>query len=58
MHLNMNTYKIIIKPIDTFYFGSEKTFNPADGSKANYLVKSQMMPQQTTVLGMLRYALF
>ena len=53
----MNTYKVKIKPVDTFYFGSERKFNPADDSGTNYLVESLTTPQQTTILGMLRYAL-
>jgi CRISPR-associated protein Cmr3 len=53
----MNTYKIKIKPVDTFYFGGEKKFNPADSTDSNYLVESLRTPQQTTILGMLRYAL-
>ena len=53
----MNTYKITIRPVDTFYFGSEKKFNPADTTESNYLVESLKVPQQTSVLGMLRFAL-
>jgi CRISPR-associated protein Cmr3 len=53
----MSTYKIKIKPVDTFYFGGEKKFNPADSTDSNYLVESLKTPQQTTILGMLRYAL-
>lgn len=50
-------YKINLQPIGSFFFGSEKKFNPADGGKANYLVVSRLFPQQTTLLGMIRYSL-
>ncbi|MDZ4667978.1 MAG: type III-B CRISPR module-associated Cmr3 family protein [bacterium] len=50
-------YLVTIQPIDRYFFGTEKGFLPADGSKSNYLVRSSKLPQQTTLLGMLRYAL-
>lgn len=49
-------YKITFTPVDSYFFGSEKSFNPVEG-KSNYLVKSLKVPQQTTLLGTLRYAL-
>jgi CRISPR-associated protein Cmr3 len=49
------TYKITLTPLDTFFFGGETTFGSGDG--ANYFAKSNLFPQQTTLLGMLRYQL-
>jgi len=54
---NKYSYLVTAQPIDRYFFGSEKTFLPADGSKVNYLVRSMIMPQQTTLLGMMRYAI-
>jgi CRISPR-associated protein Cmr3 len=51
------THLITLRPIDKFFFGSENTFNTADGGKSNYLVASRYFPQQTTLLGMLRLEL-
>lgn len=53
--MNTNqTYLVTLRPTGNFYFGSEKHFS--FGGK-NYLVKSNPFPQQTTLLGMLRYEL-
>lgn len=51
------THLITLRPLDKFFFGSENTFNTADGGKSNYLVASRYFPQQTTLLGMLRLEL-
>lgn len=64
------TYKITLKPIGAFYFGGEESFTSApldaifDKEKENtkkyfqkrqeYFAKSEMFPQQTQLLGMLR----
>lgn len=53
----MGKYRMKIEPTGTFYFGSERKFNPVDGERNNYLVHSRVFPQQTTLLGMLRFAL-
>lgn len=50
----MSTYLIKLCPIDRFYFGNDVTFGP---DNANYFVRSNHFPQQTTLLGMLRYYL-
>lgn len=50
-------YKINLVPIGSFYFGNEKKFNPFGEERSNYLVESLLFPQQTTLLGMLRYSL-
>lgn len=41
-------------PLNTFFFGGEKTFTTPSG-ETNYFARSNRWPQQTTVLGMLRY---
>ncbi|NVK64973.1 MAG: hypothetical protein HWE22_10320 [Flavobacteriales bacterium] len=46
-------YLIKLTPHSYFFFGGERTF----GDKANYLVKSNDFPQQTALLGLIRYQL-
>lgn len=54
----MADYQIKLTPIDTFFFGGEKhTKNGDDKLVANYFVESNPYPQQTTLLGLLRYYL-
>lgn len=50
-----NTMKYIIKlkPLAPYFFGGEVTFG--DGSNQNYLVKSNLLPQQSALLGLMRY---
>ena len=46
------------KPIDTFFFGQENKYRKKKGGlsyEAEYFQVSSYFPQQTTVLGMLRY---
>ncbi len=50
----MNTYLIKLTPHDKFFFGTDKEFG---ADNRNYFVKSGYFPQQTTLLGMLRYQL-
>lgn len=52
----MSTYTYLIKltPLDKFFFGQKKTFGD---DNANYFVYSSHFPQQTTLLGLLRYQL-
>jgi len=49
--------KITLSPLDKFFFGGEVVFG-ADGGQGerrrSYLVHSNVLPQQTTLLGMLR----
>jgi len=47
-------YLCTLEPVDTFFFGGETTFGD-DGT--NYYAKSNRLPQQTSLLGMLRYLL-
>lgn len=46
-------YKISLRPLDYFFFGGEQTFG--SGARANYFAKSNLFPQQTTILGVLRH---
>jgi CRISPR-associated protein Cmr3 len=48
-------YLIKLTPLDTFFFGGESTFG--EGLAANYLAKSNLFPQQTALLGVLRHQL-
>jgi CRISPR-associated protein Cmr3 len=50
----MSKYLVTLKPLTPYFFGGEKTFE--DGN-VNYYVRSNYLPQQTTILGMLRYEL-
>lgn len=49
----MPYYQIELTPMGAYYFGDEKSFN--SDNNANYFVKSRRWPQQTTLLGALRY---
>lgn len=50
----MSIYLIKLTPLDKFFFGQKKTFGD---DNANYFVYSSHFPQQTTLLGLLRYQL-
>lgn len=50
----MPTYLIKLTPLDKFFFGQKNTFGD---NKAKYFVRSSHFPQQTTLLGLLRYRL-
>lgn len=50
---NIN-YRITLEPLQNFFFGGEKH---NEEYEANYYVVSQNYPQQTTLLGMLRFFL-
>lgn len=45
-------YLLILHPVSTFFFGGEGSFG--SGPNENYIVHSRHLPQQTTLLGMLR----
>jgi CRISPR-associated protein Cmr3 len=51
----MSVYKITLVPLERFFFGSDNTFGKKN--QENYFVKSMHFPQQTTLLGTLRYLL-
>ena len=46
---------IRLRPVNQYYFGGEVSFY--SDSEKNYLVESRLFPQQTAVLGLLRYVL-
>ncbi len=50
----MSKYLVKLKPLTPFFFGGENTFGEGE---VNYFAKSNYMPQQTTILGFLRYEL-
>lgn len=47
------TYLIQLQPLSSFYFGSERNFKGGE----SYFARSLQFPQQTTLLGVLRYKL-
>lgn len=49
-----NTYLITLTPLDWYFFGGEKTFGE---DNAEYFVHSIKLPQQSSILGMLRFQL-
>lgn len=51
----MIRYKITLKPVDWFFFGGEQTFD--NGKSQSYFATSNPFPQQTALLGMIRYQL-
>jgi CRISPR-associated protein Cmr3 len=54
----MTKYLVRLKPIDAYFFGSEHGFKDESFNRGEdyqtYLVKSQKLPQQTSILGMIR----
>ncbi len=50
----MSNYIITLKPLTPYFFGGENTFGE---DNTNYFVRSNYLPQQTTLLGFLRYEL-
>lgn len=51
----MSRYKVTLTPLDWFFFGGEQTFD--NGETQSYIAHSNRFPQQTTLLGMVRYQL-
>lgn len=52
----MSTYLIKMTPLEPFTFGGERGFDFGDKSRAvSYYQTSKEMPEQTTIIGMLRY---
>ncbi len=49
----MTKYRITLKPVTPYFFGIEKVSEL--GNKKNYYLQSAFYPQQTAILGMLRY---
>lgn len=50
--MSHTTYLIRLRPLDYYFFGGENTFGEGDSS--NYFAVSNPLPQQTSLLGMLR----
>lgn len=46
-------FEITLKPTDSYFFGGERTFD--EGEQANYSAESNLFPQQTALLGLVRY---
>lgn len=59
--MKTNKYKITLTPVDKFFFGGDMTFSVATQDKkfndqyASYIIQSSKFPQQTSLLGMLRF---
>ena len=60
----MSRYMMTLRPLDTFFFGQENKYRKRKEEKSNelkvvadYFQESAFFPQQTTLLGMLRYYL-
>lgn len=51
------TIEIQLRPFDYYFFGGEETFNSGAKGEVNYHVKSNLLPQQTGLLGLMRHAL-
>ena len=58
----MSKYQITLTPVDKFFFGGEMTFQIGEDENdefntqfKSYIIKSSMFPQQTSLLGMLRF---
>lgn len=49
------THKITLSPLGWYFFGGEKTLD--EGNTSNYFAKSNFLPQETALLGMLRFEL-
>ena len=48
----LQTYRITLTPLEAFFFGGEHTFGAGDNS--NYYAVSNLYPQQTALLGLIR----
>lgn len=49
----MKKYRITLKPVGSYFFGGEVTFG--NGTTQNYLVRSNLLPQASALLGLVRY---
>lgn len=52
----MSRYLVKLKPLEPYFFGNERNYGYEKDEKKdkNYLVKSNPLPQQTAILGLLR----
>lgn len=55
MTQNTKKWLVKLKPMHQFFFGGERIFRKKGEDKADYLMRSNYFPQQTAVLGMVRY---
>jgi CRISPR-associated protein Cmr3 len=60
--MNSNSRFVEIKPVGYYFFGNERTSRTVNKDKykqtvMNYFASSNLLPQQTALLGMLRYAI-
>ncbi|NLK92337.1 MAG: hypothetical protein GX273_04280, partial [Bacteroidales bacterium] len=53
----MCKYQILLTPVEAYFFGGEKHSKSQQGIVMDYFVRSELYPQQTTLLGVLRYYL-
>ncbi len=58
----MKTYLMLMRPLEPYFFGHEKSFSYADSktdkeTRGYYFAKGEAVPSQSTVLGALRYLL-
>jgi CRISPR-associated protein Cmr3 len=53
----MNNYQIKLIPVSNYFFGGEKHILNNTKLEADYYAKSELYPQQTSLLGLLRYYL-
>lgn len=53
----MSKYLVKLLPLGKFFFGGDMTFkvNNEETAFSSYIIHSFMMPQQTTILGMMRF---
>lgn len=55
----MNKYLVTLTPTGKFFFGGDMTFKSGrkneDDKFSSYIIHSSMMPQQTSLLGMMRF---
>lgn len=58
----MSKYQITLTPVDKFFFGGDMTFQVGNKEDdefntqySSYIIQSSMFPQQTSLLGMLRF---
>lgn len=57
MSSNYN-HLVTLRPLENYFFGGERTFrNNEDEEKVNYFAYSNLYPQQTSLLGLMRYVL-
>ena len=62
MMKNNYNYRITLTPVDKFFFGGDMTFQVGSDEKdlfntqySSYIIESKLIPQQTSLLGMLRF---